>query len=46
MCDGSVHFIDENIACNQSCSLVPGNLQTWEYLMAAGDGNAIDANTW
>jgi prepilin-type processing-associated H-X9-DG protein len=46
MCDASVHFIDENIACNQDCSYNINSLQVWERLMAAGDGQAIDSNSW
>jgi prepilin-type N-terminal cleavage/methylation domain-containing protein/prepilin-type processing-associated H-X9-DG protein len=42
MCDGSVHFINENIAANQACSYTIANLQIWEYLMAAGDGHYAD----
>ena len=45
MCDGSVHFIDENIACNQG-DMLQQNLQVWEYLMAAGDGHLVDGNAW
>ncbi|MGO9107740.1 MAG: DUF1559 domain-containing protein [Thermoguttaceae bacterium] len=47
MCDGSVHFIDEGIACNNDSDLSsPDNLQVWEYLMAAGDGHVPDGNSW
>jgi prepilin-type processing-associated H-X9-DG protein len=46
MCDGSVHYIDENIACNQNCSYTIADLQVWEYLMAAGDGHTPDGNSW
>jgi prepilin-type N-terminal cleavage/methylation domain-containing protein/prepilin-type processing-associated H-X9-DG protein len=46
MCDGSIHFIDENIPANQACSYTRANLQVWEYLMAAGDGNYVDPNAW
>ncbi len=42
MCDGSVFFIDEDIACNQGCTLTLDNLQVWEYLMAAGDGHLAE----
>ena len=37
MCDASVHFLNENIACNQG-HIALANLQVFEELMAAGDG--------
>jgi prepilin-type N-terminal cleavage/methylation domain-containing protein/prepilin-type processing-associated H-X9-DG protein len=46
MCDGSVHYVNENIDCNQSCSLVRANLRVWEFLMSAGDGQLIKTDAW
>jgi len=46
MCDGSVHFIDENIDCNQSCTLTLPNLRIWEYLMCSSDGQLIKGDEW
>ena len=46
MCDGSVHFINENIEANQDCSYTLASLKVWEYLMAAGDGQLIVADKW
>ncbi len=47
MCDGSLHFIDENIASNNDGTFSsPSELQVWERLMAAGDGQPIDGNSW
>jgi len=46
MCDGSVHFINENIDCNQSCTLTLANLRVWEYLMCSRDGQLIDGDAW
>ncbi len=45
MCDGSVHFISEEIACNQA-HIAQANMQVWEYLMAAGDGKTVDNRAW
>jgi prepilin-type processing-associated H-X9-DG protein len=46
MCDGSVHFINENIPANQNCSWGFEDLQVWEYLMAAGDGHIADPESY
>ncbi|MGA2255221.1 MAG: DUF1559 domain-containing protein [Thermoguttaceae bacterium] len=46
MCDGSVHFINENIDCNQNCTLTLDNLRVWEYLMCSSDGQLIKGDEW
>ncbi len=51
MCDGSVHFIANNINVSTSWTMtIPGPSQgdfgVWERLMSAGDGFPIDANAW
>jgi prepilin-type N-terminal cleavage/methylation domain-containing protein/prepilin-type processing-associated H-X9-DG protein len=46
MCDGSVHFINENIDCNQGCTLTLENLRVWEYLMCSTDGQLIAGDAW
>jgi len=50
MCDGSVHFINENIPYNVTggCGgpILRTDMQIWEFLMAAGDGQLFDASPW
>jgi prepilin-type N-terminal cleavage/methylation domain-containing protein len=47
MCDNSVHFMSDNIACNSGridMNNLAGSLQVWERLMGACDGLLIDGS--
>ena len=51
MCDGSVHYISDNINCSTTWHFtitkeVASEFGVWEELMAAGDGVLIDGAAW
>jgi prepilin-type N-terminal cleavage/methylation domain-containing protein/prepilin-type processing-associated H-X9-DG protein len=51
MCDGSIHFISDNINCSTTwhftvTSRVESEFGVWEELMSAGDGILIDGAAW
>lgn len=54
MCDGSVHFISDDINCSTTWHFTitspPGRVASefgvWEELMSAGDNLWIDGNAW
>ncbi len=52
MCDGSVHFISNEINCSINWHFNPFNVENpadfgvWESLMAAGDGITPPSNAW
>jgi prepilin-type N-terminal cleavage/methylation domain-containing protein/prepilin-type processing-associated H-X9-DG protein len=51
MCDGSVHFVSDNINVSTTwtyttTSRVASEFGIWEELMSAGDGLTVPANAW
>jgi prepilin-type N-terminal cleavage/methylation domain-containing protein/prepilin-type processing-associated H-X9-DG protein len=53
MCDGSVHFISDDINCSTDWTMastigtkVASDFGVWESLMVAGDGMTLPADSW